>query len=169
MLDFLPIGSVCVLEYSTTQGKDMSNQQQNADLKLEALTKVLQSLGRQELADLWLKQYKHSPPKGTKRGLLERAEAYRLQAKRFDKLKQELRRQLIAIATSSEGHSKASQSASLGPGSKLVREWHGKTHHVIVTDTGYFWNNKTYQSLSAIAFAITGVKWSGPRFFGTNK
>ncbi len=158
-----------MLEYSTTREMDMSNIQQNANSKLDAAINELQFLDRKELADLWLKQYKNRAPRSTKRGLLERAEAYRLQAKRFDKLKPELRRQLIGIAKGSEGHSTSLQSASLGPGSKLVREWHGKAHQVMVTDIGFFWNGTTYQSLSAIAFAITGTKWSGPRFFGTDK
>ncbi|MGC1867881.1 MAG: DUF2924 domain-containing protein, partial [Pseudolabrys sp.] len=27
-------------------------------------------------------------------------------------------------------------------------------------------NGKTYDSLSKVAFAITGTNWNGPRFFG---
>ncbi len=56
--------------------------------------------------------------------------------------------------------------ASLRPGAKLVREWHGSTHVVIVTDTGFDYAGSSYKSLTQIAKLITGAHWSGPRFFG---
>ena len=52
------------------------------------------------------------------------------------------------------------------PGTRLLREWRGSTHEVLVTDQGFVWDGATYRSLSAIAFAITGTKWNGNRFFG---
>ena len=51
-------------------------------------------------------------------------------------------------------------------GTRLVREWQGTLHEVIVLDRGYLWKGKTYRSLSEIARSITGARWSGPRFFG---
>jgi hypothetical protein len=51
-------------------------------------------------------------------------------------------------------------------GTILVREWHGVTHHVTVTDDGFLWNGTPHRSLSGIARAITGTTWNGPRFFG---
>jgi hypothetical protein len=53
------------------------------------------------------------------------------------------------------------------PGARLLREWNGKTHVVDVLPDGRFaWRGQTYRSLSVIARAITGTRWSGPRFFG---
>ena len=52
------------------------------------------------------------------------------------------------------------------PGSRLIREWGGRTHSVAVSEDGFEWNGKTWRSLSAIAREITGAHWSGPRFFG---
>ena len=52
------------------------------------------------------------------------------------------------------------------PGSRLVREWHGRTHTVCVTDDGFEFQGKSYRSLTKIALDITGAQWSGPRFFG---
>lgn len=52
------------------------------------------------------------------------------------------------------------------PGTVLMREWKGCQHRVMVMADGYSWNGKTYKSLSAVAFAMTGTKWNGPRFFG---
>lgn len=55
---------------------------------------------------------------------------------------------------------------SLRPGTRLMRSWNGETYSVLVTDNGYNFNNQTFTSLNRIAQAITGTKWSGPRFFG---
>ena len=49
---------------------------------------------------------------------------------------------------------------------RLIREWNGTVHQVDVVGGGFAWNGKTWKSLSAVAEAITGARWSGPRFFG---
>jgi len=56
--------------------------------------------------------------------------------------------------------------AELRPGTILMREWNGHSQRVMVLDDGFVWNGKTYDSLSQVAFAITGTRWNGPRFFG---
>jgi Protein of unknown function (DUF2924) len=64
-------------------------------------------------------------------------------------------------------HKRNGQSPPLTrPGTILVREWQGTTHQVTVTADGFLWNGRVHNSLSGIARAITGTKWSGPRFFG---
>jgi hypothetical protein len=54
----------------------------------------------------------------------------------------------------------------LTPGTVLVREWDRKSQRVMVLANGFAWNGRTYDSLSKVAFAITGTRWNGPRFFG---
>jgi hypothetical protein len=54
----------------------------------------------------------------------------------------------------------------LRSGAILTREWNGHDHRVMVVDDGFAFEGKTYDSLSKVAFAITGTKWNGPRFFG---
>jgi hypothetical protein len=54
----------------------------------------------------------------------------------------------------------------LTPGTVLVREWDRQSQRVMVMAEGFAWNGQTYDSLSKVAFAITGTKWNGPRFFG---
>ena len=54
----------------------------------------------------------------------------------------------------------------LKPGTRLIREWQGRTYEVLVLDDGFSWQNTRYRSLSAIARTITGTPWSGPLFFG---
>lgn len=58
------------------------------------------------------------------------------------------------------------QRRTLLPGTVLSRDWNGQTHRVMVVAGGYAWEGKTYDSLSQAAFAITGTRWNGPRFFG---
>jgi hypothetical protein len=57
----------------------------------------------------------------------------------------------------------------LKPGALLIREWQGRLERVTVVDDGFAWNGTTYASLSAAAFAITGTKWNGHRFFGVRR
>ncbi len=112
------------------------------------------------------------PYSGVKRRSLCRGTclAYRLQAERLGDLDKETVRLLERIASGDGGLSsvvgKQSRFDRLQPGSTLVREWDGARQRVEVLDRGFAWNGKTYRSLSAVAFAITGTRWSGPRFFG---
>jgi hypothetical protein len=57
-------------------------------------------------------------------------------------------------------------SKTISPGSQLVREWNGEQHVVDVEEGGFRWKGQVFRSLTGVAEAITGAKWSGPRFFG---
>ena len=54
----------------------------------------------------------------------------------------------------------------LKPGTRLVREWHGHVHRVIVVEDGFYYDGARYRSLTEIASRITGSRRSGPLFFG---
>ena len=77
-------------------------------------------------------------------------------------------RELVKLATpvTLETQPSAPPTTNLRPGTRLVRNWNGETYSVLVTVDGYRFNDQIYTSLSSIAQAITGTKWSGPRFFG---
>lgn len=102
------------------------------------------------------------------RPLLVRAVAYEMQAKVYGGLKAATERRLSLIAHGKEDSDRGNcnTAAKLRPGARLVREWNGTTHTVEVVEGGYLWSGNRYRSLSAIARAITGAHWSGPRFFG---
>jgi hypothetical protein len=91
-----------------------------------------------------------------------------MQEQEFGALPASVRRELLAIAKG-EAVSAQTSPIRIKPGTRLLREWHGTTHEVIVTDQGFVWEGATYRSLSAIAFAITAAKWNGHRFFGLVK
>jgi hypothetical protein len=101
--------------------------------------------------------------------ILMRILAYRLQAEAFGDLSRSTVQLLGELArTNGEVVNPASVSGTgrLRPGTVLVREHERKRHHVMVVPEGFAWNGKTYPSLSKVAYAVTGTKWNGPRFFG---
>ena len=136
--------------------------------RLEREIDGLADLNRVELVERWRTSYRTDPPKGISRRLLIRAIAYQMQAKRYGGLKPATDRRLrmIANGTVKSDHGGRKVSPRLQPGARLVREWNGVSHLVEVTEGGFVWNADRHQSLSAIARAITGARWSGPRFFG---
>ena len=100
--------------------------------------------------------------------LMRRGIAYRLQERRQGGLTSSTRRdveRLIKQLGKGEGEL-ARSPTSLKTGTRLVRSWRGKMHHVLILDEGYEYDGRRYQSLSQIAQDITGAHWSGPRFFG---
>ena len=103
--------------------------------------------------------------------LVRRLLAQRLQEKRHGKLPLLVMRELErAIADPrSEQLEEPRTAVILSPGTRLIREWNGKTIVVEVTDTGFVWKERNYRSLSEIAREVTGAHWSGPRFFGLNR
>jgi hypothetical protein len=127
-------------------------------------------LGVPALRAKWASLFGRSPPKGVGRRLLELAAVYHEQAKIHGGLKPATQRKLLRMArTRPNAETPSVQSnrkAPLSPGSRLVREWHGRSHTVEVTAAGFQYAGRKYRSLSEVARAITGVRWSGPRFFG---
>lgn len=122
----------------------------------------LVTLSLAELKEEWSVWFEGPTPRLSP-NLMRHALAYALQEKAFGKLPRLIARQI-------EGKGKPSSQARIvmRPGVQLVRSWNGKTISVDVTETGFVFEDKTYRSLSSIAREVTGVQWSGPRFFGLN-
>ena len=134
----------------------MIDRSQHVEEEVRKIAKV----SRAELLVQWQNHWKYKPPKYVSRRMLELSAAWHLQCDQFGKPDRELKRLL-------KDHDESNPSSrSIKPGTRLMREWNGRTHHVEVLDAGFRWNDKTWRSLSAIAKAITGAHWSGPRFFG---
>ncbi len=136
--------------------------------KLEGKIAALADLRRPGLIDRWQALHGASPPKGLSRRLLVLAIAYRMQVKRYGGMTSAARRRL-RVAGRDDGarrEPKTNGAPQLAPGTRLVREWNGVTHVVDAVDGGFIWQGARYGSLSAVARAITGARWSGPRFFG---
>jgi hypothetical protein len=139
-------------------------------MALESEIARLRDLDVSEFRARWQTVFGQRPPLQLPRHLLFRMLAYRLQANRIGDLDGETSRILDGSA-SPEAASKQAMAvsrltATLRPGTVLAREWEGRMQRVSVLADGFAWNGKTYASLSKVAFAITGTRWNGPRFFG---
>jgi hypothetical protein len=73
---------------------------------------------------------------------------------------------LMATALTNDTQTSVPEVSGLETGTILVREWRNTEHRVLVLEGGFEHQGKRYESLTAIARAITGTNWSGPRFFG---
>lgn len=100
--------------------------------------------------------------------LTRRALAHALQEQVHGALPVATRRALEAIVSKGVSALPAAP-VPLKPGTRLLREWNGRMHTVLVTEEGFRFDGKTYGSLSTIAERITGAHWSGPRFFGIRR
>ena len=131
---------------------------------------AIPDLSRAVLLERWATAYGRPPPKGLSRRLLEYAAAWHLQSQTFGGLTPAVRRGLHRSAKPGEDGTsrvpRAVGSKGPPPGSRLVREWHGRTYTFDVLETEFLFDGQHYGSLSQIAHAITGARWSGPRFFG---
>jgi hypothetical protein len=135
-------------------------QQRTEPAAIEAEIAQLRSLARDALRRRWRAVFGRPPPAGLSKDLLGRMIAWRMQEQAFGGLDRESLTFLDGLAR--HGSSPRRQ---LKPGTVLVRDYHGQRHTVTVAPDGFNWQGTTYASLSAIARAITGTAWSGPRFF----
>jgi hypothetical protein len=132
----------------------------------------LRGLDVGELRARWHTALRRAAPPHLPRHLLFRILAYRLQADKLGDLNADTRRLLDRMGfETADGIGRLvadlNQSrAELRPGTLLTREWDGHLQRVMVLADGFTWDGKTYRSLSKVAFAITGSRWNGPRFFG---
>lgn len=134
---------------------------------MAARLEALPTLDYPALRAEWRRLYRAPPPR-VSRGLLELGIAWKIQEQAHGGLGATTKRRLADLATTldQDGDLVQSRAARLRPGARLIRDWHGATHIVLVVEDGFVWQGETWRSLSAIARAITGVRWSGPRFFG---
>jgi len=124
----------------------------------------IRSLGVDELRSLWCTTFRASPPPGFTKDLIARFLCWHIQEQAFGGLDPKTAKHLAGLARGD--WSRVDRPRRLKPGTVLVREYQGARHTVTVVANGFVWREATYASLSAIAEAITGTNWNGPRFFG---
>jgi hypothetical protein len=133
----------------------------------------LRGLDFKGLRSRWQSVFQRPPPDHLPRHLLFAIIAYRIQADRLGDLDHETKQVLDRTVSNETGAAASARLVSfdqkrseLTAGTVLVREWDGHSQRVMVMADGFAWNGQTYDSLSKVAFVITGTKWNGPRFFG---
>jgi hypothetical protein len=122
----------------------------------------LDSHDRATLVERWRAVFGQPAPRYTHLELLRSALAWEMQRQAAG-LKPSTRRKIA------QALSEKPRAQRLAPGSELLREWNGRTHRVSVFAKSFEYDGRSYRSLSAVARAITGTAWSGPRFFGLRK
>ena len=128
---------------------------------------ALKTTSTPDLKAQWRDLFDSEPPPFNRR-YLERRLAYRIQELAYGGLKPETVERLDALADAIEGKLSRRRRIESRPisGTRLIREWKGIEHHVTVRDEDFEYQGRPYQSLSAIARAITGTRWNGLVFFG---
>ena len=167
--DLVPRGSESPLNGADAEGGATADAPGSTSPLSDRLA-VLPTLSLGDLRLEWRRLYRAEPPRMS-RDIMIRAIAYRLQEIAHGGLSKVTQRRLMTLSNQLEtaGRITPPSGPRIKPGSRLVREWHGRTHTVCVTDDGFEFQGKTYRSLTKIARDITGAQWSGPRFFGLTK
>lgn len=135
-------------------------------IEIAAKLAQLEVLTNFELRGEWRRLHHMQPPRSLSRDLLLRGITYKIQERESGGLSNSVLRKLTDPDALSAEHRRAAPRTVVKPGTRLVREWNGHTHTVIVHADGVEWRGKRYRSLSVVAREITGAHWSGPRFFG---
>jgi hypothetical protein len=131
--------------------------------KLDEHLAGLATLSPAQLRDTWQRVTGIAPPRISP-GLLRLALSYELQAKALGGLSRGTQQRLAQLATAK------TRTTAAQAGMRLVREWNGTIHVVIIgEDNVVRWNDREWRSLSGVARAITGTRWSGPAFFGLKR
>ena len=124
--------------------------------KLAALT----TMSSAQLQGEW-RALKGTPVPLISPSLLRMALGYELQARALGGLSRISQQRLAQLGTAK------TVTQAVRPGTRLIREWNGVAHIVEVgEDSAIRWNGVVWNSLSEVARAITGTRWSGPAFFG---
>jgi hypothetical protein len=136
------------------------------DLKIQKEIGALADLELGLLRSRWFELYGTEAPVRMSRELLIQAIAYRLQENAFGGLSSVTRTAITGVRAAKRVE-RARIDRRVKAGTRLVRQWQGRTVEVAADGTGgYLYRGRTYRSLSAIAREITGTRWSGPAFFG---
>lgn len=151
-------------------GREQKAAKRTARITLAEEIAHLRGLDLSGLRARWQSIFKRQAPPHLPRHLLFGILAYRLQADQFGDLDTAIRRLLKKVESKKDVEALASdfdrKKVGVRPGTLLTREWNGKQQRVMVLKDGFAWNDQTYDSLTKVAFAITGTRWNGPRFFG---
>lgn len=153
---------------SSDELEESSSPSLSAADHLDQQIATLSSLGVTDLRKAWADRFRRPAPPIQSTDVLLRLFAWKLQVAAFGDLNAETSSKLARLKTALVRGKSTPPSPALGlrPGSILSREWRGQVHRVLVLDRGFEHLDVRYRSLSEVARAITGTRWSGPRFFG---
>ena len=142
----------------------------------------LDRLGGDLLRRRWRSVIGRHPPKTLSSALMVRILTWREQVLKVGDVSPRSRAILAAAIRGKDERAETGGDPELGPiahasrprmpirvGTVLVREHAGVLHRITVVADGFEWDGRIFCSLSGVARAITGVSWSGRRFFGLDR
>jgi hypothetical protein len=139
----------------------------------EDLARDVASLPARDAATLrqrWKALFGADPSPRVGRSLMASAISYRIQERALGGLKPATQCLLDRIVKGrSELALERIPKRRANAGTVLIREWRGVSHRVTVLDNDVVYRKRRYKSLSEVARAITGARWSGPLFFGLKR
>ena len=142
---------------------------------IEKIIEELKLLSRNQLIQKWQELFDLTPLPTVRREFLIKHLAWEIQAQSQGGYTSRTEKKLEAFAKDLEQNKEINNdnlkpnSLTIKAGTKLIREYQGRNHEVIVLDKGFKYNQRTYKSLSAIANEITNTRWNGKVFFGLKK
>ena len=138
----------------------MENQTTETSVRRQLL--ALTQMDKEELVAKWQDLFGTTPPEyGTL--FMRKRLAHRIQELFYSGLPEMLKNQIL-----SQKKLQKRNAGILKPGNRIVREWHGVKHEVIIRNNGVEYQGVIYRSLTAVAKKITGGHWNGRHFFGVN-
>jgi hypothetical protein len=159
---------------STPMGADRSRTARRrltgaAPVDVESAIPALNRLKIAELRQRWQAWLGEPPPRCQSGRVLRMLLAWRLQEQRFGGFSVAAQRLLRDLTKPTASRPAKTAAATLKRGTLLTREWKGVMHRVQVLDRGFAHDGVVFASLSEVARAITGTRWSGPRFFALSR
>ena len=138
---------------------------------LDSELAALPTLSAHQLRLKWQDLRCGEPTAAASRDLMIREIAYKMQERAHGGLALSIKRRLrtLAVEFEANGANSLVPAPLLKPGTRLLREWQGRKHIVIVLEDGFEFDGERYESLTQITRRITGAHWSGPRFFGLRR
>ena len=134
----------------------------NTEVSVQRQLLALAQMDKEELISKWKDLFGKNPPEYGP-VFMRRRLAYRIQELFYGGLPEMLKTQML--------EQKKLQKRNAGifkPGNRIIREWHGAAHEVIIRNNGVEYQGVIYRSLTAVAKKITGAHWNGKTFFGVN-
>lgn len=138
--------------------------------RIDTIIAAMPAMPRRDVEAHWRKLGEGEAPR-LPDPLLRRVTAQLLQERRYGDVPAIIRRELAHMSEAAAGSTGKREPGLVMPirlseGTRLIREWNGRTIEVLVVGGAFEWEGRNYKSLTKIAHEVTGAHWSGPRFFG---
>ena len=136
---------------------------------LVARVAALKTSATPDLKQMWREMFLTEPPPFNRR-FLETRLAYRIQELALGGLRRETIKRLEKLGEQLDGgkpdvRRRRTDGRPLA-GTRLIREWDGQRHEVVVHVDDFEYAGQRYRSISRIAMVITGTNRNGWTFFG---